>query len=155
MCVWRFCEKVVQTYLWPLLICWLKCKVCQKSLDIKHMRVHIGQHILKNSDFGNATTCGFCGKSTCNVDLKNTSKKVGIKSFRVQSSWDYEINFNLKSAEKSTSKMLCCNRPIKCPFDGCSRCIWLYNLGKHYKEDHGSEDLPEHFIIRREGRFKA
>ena len=110
------------------------------------MRIHVGQHILKDSSENHPSLCGFCGKSTCSVNLVNTSKKNNEKKYKVSSTCEYIVNFNLKSAEKLSDKMPCCNHPVWCPYekpgkDGgkgkkCTRAIWLYNIQSHYQIDH-------------------
>lgn len=123
-----------------------KCKLCQKSVLLKYMRIHVAQHILKNMNNSNTSVCGFCGKSTCTIDLVNTSKKQGDKKYKCKSNCDYASNFNLKSAETSTKGMPCCNRPIHCPLDQCNRVIWFYNLENHYNIDHKKKMPDSHQI---------
>ena len=78
-----------------------RCKLCKKDIELGYMRLHVAQHILKDN-IASLTLCGFCGKSTCSVSLTNTSKKKGVKHYKVQSTCDYNYQFNLKSAEKSS-----------------------------------------------------
>ena len=109
-----------------------KCKLCNKTVIFKNMRIHVGQHILKQTTYSQPSICEFCGKSTCLVSLVNTSKKRNERKYKVSSTCDYLINFNIKSAEKSSKDMPCCNRPIPCPYDECKQIVWLYNLPSHY-----------------------
>jgi hypothetical protein len=53
----------------------LKCKVCSKILDREKMRTHTGAHIIDNKVVPphNSETCGFCGLSSCRIDLVTTS----------------------------------------------------------------------------------
>lgn len=84
-------------------------------------------HSILKDNIASPTLCGFCEKSTCSVSLTNTSKKKGVKHYKVQSTCDYNYQFNLKSAKKSSKRMPCCNRPIFCPFQyrnvKCTRVI--------------------------------
>ena len=69
-----------------------KCKLCNKVVVLKNMRIHVGQHILKLDDRNQPSMCGmcaFCGKSTCSASLVNTSKKNNEEKSKVSSTCDY------------------------------------------------------------------
>ena len=52
------------------------------------------------------------------------------------SNYDYQENFDIKSAETSTKTMPCTNRPLACPKATCGVVVWSYNLYEHFKFDH-------------------
>ena len=89
-----------------------KCKVCHKLVPLNNMRVHVGAHILRHPERFSPSTCGFCCKSTCTVNLKATSRSKGIQKEKTNSNCEYQKNFNLESAKTVSKRMPCCNRPI-------------------------------------------
>ena len=51
-----------------------KCYQCNKNIPLSNMRAHIAVHILRQ-ELLSPNTCGFCGRDTCTITLKVTSRK--------------------------------------------------------------------------------
>ena len=81
------------------------CKVpnCKERTDLKEMRTHVGEHILRGHVAG-PNVCGFCGLSTCKNTLVQTSK--GVKSI---SGWSPPVPTAtaLEKIQRSCPGVLC------------------------------------------------
>ena len=117
------------------------------------MRCHVGKHILRNEIVG-INICGFCGRDTCSIIMKQTSKKGSKKIFGIESC-DCEYFFSYgrsKKFNKKTNK--CTNRIDRCPMKGCLSNVWLYCFPIHFDEKHKDEEFPvEMLITEEEKRF--
>jgi len=112
------------------------CKVpnCKERTDLKEMRTHVGEHILRGHVAG-PNVCGFCGLSTCENTLVQTSSKGVKKYFRLESSCAYSYSFG-KNPEKLSRRIVCTNHVVKCVVPNCSASVWTYNFVCHYTEAH-------------------
>ena len=68
-----------------------KCYQCNKSIPLSNMRTHIAVHILRQ-ELRSPNTCGFCGRDTCTITLKATSRKGTKRIYRFLSKPNYQIH---------------------------------------------------------------
>ena len=102
------------------------------------MRCHVGKHILKNEIFG-VNICGFCGRDTCSVIMKKTSKKGSRQFFGIESC-DCEYFFAYSRSKKFSKRTNpCTNRIDRCPIKGCLSNVWSYSFQIHFDEKHNGE----------------
>ena len=57
----------------------LPCRLCNKKIDSKFMRCHVGYHII-NEEVQNV--CGFCGLQSCSIWLKMYKMCVGFVGYK-------------------------------------------------------------------------
>ena len=114
------------------------------------MRLHVGKHIMnKTLQNHTATTCGFCGLSTCQNYLMETSRKKGIPHYKIRSQCDYRVE--MKRALKFSKRNKCTTKLLMCP--SCVGNDILEVQGKymsiHFHDAHGGigDDYPEQFGI--------
>ena len=113
------------------------------------MRCHIGTHILRNEIDG-PNICGFCGRDTCSIIMKKTSKK-GPKQFFGIESCDCEYFFIYSRSKKFNKKTNPCTNHIeRCPMKGCFSNVWIYNYAIHFDEKHNGEMFPAEMVIAEE-----
>ncbi|CAF1140578.1 unnamed protein product, partial [Brachionus calyciflorus] len=111
----------------------LNCKICDSLVLLEKMRIHVGQHILKNDSVGEHI-CGYCGKLGCIIRLKKSSGRGKSTVFGPDSDCKFFVKFSLKAASKVSKNYPCTNRPIECII--CKAVYWSYNIAIHYKEKH-------------------
>ena len=112
------------------------CTVCFIEIAKVKMREHIARHIIVGDLVNNVNTCGYCGNEYCNIELRKTTGSFS-KPF---SNCKFHVNFNLKSAGKSTKSKPGTNRPVKC--DRCQVTVWSYNIDQHYLSCHPGVEAP-------------
>ena len=113
----------------------IKCKICEKLVNRKKMRLHVGAHILKDNIKG---ACGFCGEKVdvgrCNIEIVKGSGRGQTSSEVPRSGCDYFEKFSLLSVSKGSQRNPCTNRPVECPI--CKRVFWFYNMYDHAEDYH-------------------
>ena len=112
------------------------CKLCNKEVDMKQMRLHVGKHILENNL---SNVCGFCGTQGYSIGFKKSSGRVVTATLSAQANCTYISKFSLKAAEKTTKSSPCTNRPVSCPV--CNTVVWSYMMGPHYSHVHPEKTL--------------
>ena len=115
-----------------------KCKMCNKLVNRKKMKQHIGSHIVKG---GMTNVCGFCGVEgnvKCKVNIVSGSGRGKNTSDVPNSSCGLFETVSITYGAKTSSRSPCTNRPIHCLI---CRCIeWSYNMFYHYQTYHS--DYP-------------
>lgn len=114
------------------------CKVCNKVIMLRKMRLHVAKHYFKNET--SPQMCGFCGINCNSVLGLKTSGSGKNVAFKTKSNCAYAYSFNYASVEKPSKSMPCSNRPIKCP--QCEHFFWSYNLSNHYNDKHLGINCP-------------
>ena len=126
-----------------------KCFKCKKVVPLSDMRCHIGTHILRN-ELDGPNICGFCGRDTCSIIMKKTSKK-GAKQFFGIESCDCDYYFDYGRSKKINKKTNPCTNHIeRCPMKGCFSNVWIYNYAIHFDEKHNGEMFPAEMVIAEE-----
>eukprot|EP00918_Siedleckia_nematoides_P073488 GHVU01160386.1.p1 GENE.GHVU01160386.1~~GHVU01160386.1.p1 ORF type:complete len:416 (-),score=50.15 GHVU01160386.1:163-1410(-) len=123
------------------------CRICGMKVHNRHLRAHIGSHILTGTGGGEHTemTCGFCGGNEC-------SYEVGSKE-SIQFQCSYAQPY--KRASALNDKSACTNVVLKCSLcaeqatgRGRSRVqchFWKYNMRVHWEANHEGVDFPAEF----------
>ena len=99
------------------------CFKCNKTLPWSEMRGHVGKHIL-NEDISGSKVCRLCGRDTCTITLKNTSKKSAKTFFKIDT-WDCDYFFDYSRAKRFNKKSnQCTNYLVRCPIKECISDVW-------------------------------
>ena len=126
----------------------IKCKICEKLINKKKMRMHVGAHILKD---GLKDSCGFCGEvGKCHIEIAKGSGKGKTASEVPRSGCDYFVKFSIVAAAKGSKKSPCTNRPVRCQI--CKRTIWSYNMYHHIDKCH-SDYSKDEWVIKEEEKI--
>ena len=145
------CEQQAETHSTNQSLVKKKCFICSKLVPWSEMRCHVGKHILKNDRVG-PNVCGFCGRNTCAVTLKQTSsrgKNLYYSIVKKDGCWGCEYYFPYGKGKKFNKKTNpCTNRLLRCPLS-CVSDVWRYNFPFHFDEKHSNnnEDFPEEMVI--------
>ena len=75
----------------------ISCRICEKSIERKKMRQHVGAHILRDN-LKNA--CGFCGQEGCDIEIARVSGRGQTASEIPKSTCAYFEEFSIKAASK-------------------------------------------------------
>ena len=89
----------------------------------------------------------FCGRDSCSVTLKKTSKKGGQEFFGIDKcdcSYFYQYSRSKKFNKKTNP---CTNRIERCSIKGCLSNVWLYNFEHHFEEKHQNKEYPTNMVI--------
>jgi len=140
----------------------ISCHICQKSLPLKDMRNHVGQHILlslRSCEDKNATQeigvnpCGWCGlDGMCRTQLTEAGTSISITS-----DCDYHYaRMAYKRALVPSKRSPCTNVPLICPLCTPNEEIgtfWKYNLLFHMAAHHLQDDeefppFPRQLIVQ-------
>lgn len=122
-----------------------KCKVCNKKIKLKDMRVHVGGHILRGTINGHQI-CGFCGTEGCVSSKEKSSKKGSQAFFKIQSNCSYYYDYK-RVPDKPTCAHISTNKLVECPSQNCSVLIWKYNAPQHFQTFHPLLSLEENFVV--------
>ena len=118
----------------------ISCKICEKVVNRKKMRLHVGAHILKDNL---KDACGFCGEKVnigkCNLEIAKGSGRGKTTSEVPKSGCEYFEKFSITSAAKGSKTSPCTNRPVECQV--CKRVFWSYNMYDHVETCHS--DYPK------------
>ena len=120
----------------------LPCRLCNKKIDGKLTRCHVGSHII-NEDVQNV-----CGLQSCSIVLKKSSGHGKTAIAAAESNCTYMSKFSLKSAENSTKTGPYTNRPAPCSV--CIMITWSYSLPSQYKCQHPDNPFEEFRILQDE-----
>ena len=78
----------------------VKCYICDAIVKLKDMRKHVGKHVLSNTLQHTLSTCGYCGRSSCESHLKQTSRKKGQVYYRTETNCRYRFEIFKKLRAK-------------------------------------------------------
>ena len=117
----------------------IQCKLCQKEMDIKGMRRHIGAHILLEEL---KDVCGFCGVAGCSIGIAKSSGYGKTATMSATSNCIYKSKFSLQAATKSTRSGPCTNRPLDCNLCPPNTVVWKYNVRHHFDLHHAGVLIP-------------
>ncbi|KAJ7429017.1 hypothetical protein B0H11DRAFT_1946378 [Mycena galericulata] len=125
------------------------CTLCPKAtLSVRSaykLVEHMAIHILfdRNPPIDRKLNpCGFCLGTQCSIVLvKNKGGDGATRIDMTKSRCPNLANLGLKTAEKSSDRSPCTQRPFMCPVSPCPDTVWKYNLESHLSTVHPTANL--------------
>ena len=117
-----------------------KCFLCNISLQLEEMKVHVGKHILNGTAEGRYP-CGYCGRNSCQNKLSAPTKKNKQYFYnKIESNCPFYFH-QARRVKKASKLHPCTNYLNKCVL--CKADVWLYNIENHYEDMHSEADRPK------------
>ncbi|XP_066914918.1 uncharacterized protein [Clytia hemisphaerica] len=127
----------------------VECCLCKERILLSNMRKHIGIHITK-SHISGCNICGFCGRTVCNTNLTNSSKRGNEQYNQMTTNCKYNSFIQRKPVHSQRSP--CSNHVVPCPV--CKVAIWTYNARAHYEGVHPTHAYNDSDFVSPQERQK-
>jgi hypothetical protein len=128
------------------------CGVCEASIPLGKMQLHIGYHIAHNHAKLAPDPCGFCGTrpaSHCKTMTKKTKVTTSCPLFGSATG----VYSSLALLKRISKPQPCTNHPIKCTANqGCHGFTWSQTVKQHFDKAHGGNPVPEAMQIEVSGQ---